>query len=112
FLYRVRSFNAQGASSPSNTVSAEINVPAAPINLQLLNVFDQHIEIAWDPHSSDQSGFRVERSSDGVRFAPIGTVGPFTTSFLDARFEAPVYYRVDAPNAQGVPGTPSYRLKA
>src|SRR5262249_48534104 len=98
FFYRVRTFNAQGFSRPSNTATAEINVPAAPVNLQLLNLFAQHAEIAWDANSSDQSGFQVERSTDGVHFTPIATVDAFTTSFIDARFTAPVFYRVEALN--------------
>src|SRR5207248_5550134 len=84
--YRVRSFNAQGLSRPSNTVTAEINVPAAPVNLQILNVFAQHVQIGWDPNSSDQSGFRVERSTDGVHFTAVATVDAYTTSYTDVRF--------------------------
>jgi hypothetical protein len=111
FFYRVRSFNAQGFSRASNTATAEINVPAAPVNLQILNLFTQHTQIGWDPNSSDQSGFQVERSSDGVHFTPIATVDPFTTSYIDVRFTAPVYYRVEALNDQGVAGLPSNVLK-
>src|SRR5262245_45286535 len=111
FFYRVRSFNAQGSSRPSNTATAEINVVAAPVNLQILNLFAQHIQIGWDPNSSDQAGFQIERSSDGVNFTPIATVDAFTTSYIDARFTAPVYYRVEALNADGVPSLPSNVLK-
>jgi hypothetical protein len=111
FYYRVQSFNAQGGSRPSNTVTAEINVPAAPVNLQILNLFSQHTQIGWDPNSSDQSGFQVERSTDGVHFTPIATVDAYTTSFTDVRFAAPTYYRVEALNARGVPGLPSNVLK-
>jgi hypothetical protein len=111
FYYRVRSFNAQGPSRPSNTATVEIHVPAAPVNLQILNLFAQHTQIGWDANSSDQSGFQVERSTDGVTFTAIATVGPFTTSFIDVRFSAPVYYRVEALNGSGLPGLPSNVLK-
>jgi hypothetical protein len=111
FYYRVLSFNAQGQSRPSNTATAEVNVPAAPVNLQVLNLFTQHVEIGWDANSSDQSGFQVERSSDGVHFTPIATVGPFTTSYIDVRFTAAVYYRVEALDDKGVAGLPSNVLK-
>src|SRR5262249_58073920 len=90
FFYRVRTFNAQGFSRPSNTATAEINVPAAPVNLQIVQLFAQHTEIGWDPSSSNQSGFQVERSSDGIHFTPIPTVDAFPTSFLDVRLAAPV----------------------
>src|SRR5262249_5873213 len=68
-------------------------------------------QIGWDPNSSDQSGFQVERSSDGVHFTAIATVDAFTTSFIDVRFAAPVYYRVEALNNRGVAGLPSNVLK-
>src|SRR5262249_43658906 len=82
FYYRVRSFNAQGFSRSSSLATAEINVPAAPVNLQIVNLFAQHTQIGWDPHSSAGSGYQVERSSDGVHFTPIATVDAFTTNFM------------------------------
>jgi hypothetical protein len=111
YFYRVESVNAVGSSRPSNVVTAEIHVPAAPVNLQMLNLFSQHVQIGWDANSSLQSGFQVERSSDGVNFTPIATVDAFTTSYIDARFTAPVYYRVESVNGDGVPGLPSNVLK-
>jgi hypothetical protein len=111
FLYRVRSFNAQGFSRASNIATAEINVPAAPVNLQLLKLFAQHAEIGWDANSSAQTGFQIERSTDGINFTPVATVDPYTTSFTDVRFTAPVYYRVEALNGNGTPGLPSNVLK-
>jgi Bacterial lectin/Legume lectin domain/Fibronectin type III domain len=111
FYYRVRSLNAQGFSRSSNVVTAEINVPAAPVNLHVESLFAQHVVIAWDPNSSDQTGFQIERSADGVNFTTVGTVDAYTTSFTDVRFAAPVYYRVEALNGNGVPGLPSNVLK-
>jgi hypothetical protein len=111
YFYRVRSFNAVGPSRPSNATTAEIHVPAAPVNLQTLTTFTQHVEIGWDPNSSDQSGFQVERSSDGVHFTTIATVNAYTTSYIDARFAAPVYYRVEALNGDNIAGLPSNVLQ-
>jgi hypothetical protein len=111
YYYRVRSFNTQGFSRSSNLATAEINVPAAPVNLQIVQLFSQHVEIGWDPNSSNQSGFQIERSTDGVHFTPIATVDPYTTSYIDARATAPVYYRVEAINGDGTVGLPSNVLK-
>jgi hypothetical protein len=111
WFYRVESFNGNGFSRPSNTVTAEIHVAAAPVNLQTLNLFAQHVQIGWDANSSDQSGFQIERSMDGVNFTAIATVGPYTTSYIDARFAVPVYYRVEALNGDDIPGLPSNILK-
>jgi hypothetical protein len=111
FYYRVRSFNTQGFSRSSNVVTAEVNVPAAPVNLQVVNLFSQHAEIGWDPNSSSQGGYQIERSSDGVHFTAIATVDQYTTSYIDVRFTAPVYYRVEALNSDGTAGLPSNVLK-
>jgi hypothetical protein len=111
YFYRVRSFNAQGLSRSSNVVTAEINVPAAPVNLHVAQLFSSHVQIAWDPNSSDQSAFQIERSSDGVHFTPIATVDQFTTSYIDARSPSPVYYRVESVNGDGIVGLPSNVLK-
>jgi hypothetical protein len=110
YYYHVQSFNAIGLSRPATT-TAVVHVPAAPVNLQVVTLFAQHVEIGWDPNSADQSGFQVERSTDGVNFTAIATVGPFTTSYIDVRFTAPVYYRVEALNGDGTPGLPSNVLK-
>jgi hypothetical protein len=111
YFYRVESSNARGTSRPSNTATAEIHVPAAPVNLQTLNLFAQHVQIGWDANSSDQSGFQIERSTDGVNFTAIATVGPYTTSYVDARFAVPVYYRVESLNGDNIAGLPSNVLK-
>jgi hypothetical protein len=110
-FYRVRSFNAQGFSRSSNVATAEINVPAAPVNLQILNLFAQHAEIGWDPNSSDQTGFQVQRSSDGVNFTTIATVDAYTTSYTDVRFTTTVYYRVEAIGSNGAVSLPSNVLQ-
>jgi hypothetical protein len=116
YYYRVFSFNAVGSSKPSNVVTAEVHVPPAPVNLQVLNLFAQHVEISWDPNSSDQNGFKVERSTDGVHFTQIAMVSRYTTSYVDARLTVPVYYRVKAFTGNGdddgtVNGLPSAVLK-
>jgi hypothetical protein len=110
FYYRVRSFNASGFSRSSDVVTAEINVPAAPVNLQVLNLFSQHAEIGWDPNSSNQTGFQVQRSTDGVNFTTVATVDAFTTSYTDVRFTSTVYYRVVALGSNGAVSLPSNAL--
>src|SRR5262249_52887537 len=111
FFYRVRSFNAQGFSRSSNIATAEVNVPAAPVNLHVENLFASPVVIAWDPNSSNQTGFQIERSSDGTHFSVVGTVDAYTTSFTDVRFSTPVFYRVESIGSNGAVGAPSNVLK-
>src|SRR5262249_15299017 len=106
-----RSFNAQGFSRSSNIATAEINVPAAPVNLHVENLFASHVVIAWDPNSSNQTGFQIDRSADGVNFSTVGTVDAYTTSFTDVRFSAPVFYRVESIGSNGAVSLPSNVLK-
>ena len=43
----------------------------------------EHIEITWTDNSSDEIGYRIERSSEGLPYVQIGEVAANTTSFTD-----------------------------
>jgi len=102
----------QGFSRSSNVVTAEINVPAAPINLQIINLFAQHAQIGWDPNSSDQSGFQSQRSTDGHQLHDDRHASDaFTTATSTCALRRPLYYRVEALNGNGVASLPSNVLQ-
>lgn len=42
------------------------------------------IRLTWSDPNLAETGFRVERTSDGVTWSPVGTAGPNDTAFLDA----------------------------
>jgi len=72
-------------------LSAFFAIPAAQA-LQLT--------VAWDNTSTGASGFKVERSTDGISFAEIATVDVAATTYVDANLNAGSYaYRVRAFNA-------------
>ncbi len=61
------------------------------------------IEVTWTDPNLGETGFRVERSSDGSSFAPVATLGANANSHLDTAL-APntlYYYRVFAMTAGG-----------
>jgi len=61
------------------------------------------IDLSWTNNASNQTGFKVERSPDGVTFTQIGTTGATTTTYSDSPL-APMtlyYYRVRATNGAG-----------
>src|SRR5262249_31010359 len=61
------------------------------------------VTLSWRPGSDNETGFTIERSTDGVNFTAIGTAPAGATTFTDTT----------GPNNQGVaPGTYSYRVKA
>ncbi|MBL4575364.1 MAG: fibronectin type III domain-containing protein [Opitutaceae bacterium] len=61
------------------------------------------LTLSWTDNSDNESGFRIERSTEGVSFTEIGTVGANTTLFVDTfvtSFTA-YSYRVRAYNSSG-----------
>src|SRR6185437_3358392 len=56
--------------------------PAAPVGLLAMPVSGSEIDLAWSDVTGE-TGYRIERSSDGVNFAPIGTVAADVTTYAD-----------------------------
>jgi hypothetical protein len=56
------------------------------------------IELAWMDNTSNEAGFRVERSTDGVNFSEAGTTGGGVEAFTDTGLSGSIlyYYRVVA----------------
>jgi len=78
-------------------------VPVAPTNLFIQDVKSSDISETFTDNSTDELGFKVERSSDGVTWSSFLTLAANTTSFVD---ESPVcgsqfFYRVYAYNQNG-----------
>lgn len=98
--------------SGQNTTSAPITVtvanstialPAAPTGLTATAVSRTQINLSWTDYANNEAGFKIERSSDGVKFAQIATVGADTTTYANTglRRNTTYYYRVRAYNAAG-----------
>lgn len=65
-------------------------------------IFAQSITLAWNDNSSDETGFKIERSIDGGTFQQIGIVGSNVTTFSDDIQIGKKYtYRVCAYNSAG-----------
>jgi hypothetical protein len=121
YYYEVKSYNAAGASAASNpdwTYTADTTIttgpaPAAPSNVRVgqSSVSPRsQINVYWQENSTNEAGFQIYRSSDGVHFAQIGTVGADATTYLnvtqynDSGLPAGTvyYYYVTAYNPAGV----------
>ncbi|MBN1676537.1 MAG: lamin tail domain-containing protein [Kiritimatiellae bacterium] len=107
YSYRVRAYNAAGNSGYSNTAGAttmdDAQPPAAPSNLQAAALSSTEIRLTWHDNSSDETGFRIQRSSDGVTFAPIAEPAANTTAYTDSGL-APgttYTYKIKATGAAG-----------
>jgi hypothetical protein len=77
--------------------------PAAPASASAAAASDQRINVSWADKSSDESGFRVERSPNGSDWTEIAQVGSNVTSYADTGLNASTwyYYRVRAWNSVG-----------
>jgi PQQ enzyme repeat len=76
--------------------------PAPPSNLSATPGTCLKIDLSWTDNSMDESGFKIERSQDNVRFNQIDTVAADTTSYTAQQGSSGRrYFRVRAYNAAG-----------
>jgi hypothetical protein len=90
------------------TVPPPSALPAAPSNLKIVNVQPDadgqtsDVRLAWTINAANQTGTSIERSTDGITFTQIATVGANDMAFTDAHVGAGTFfYRVRAFNANG-----------
>jgi fibronectin type 3 domain-containing protein len=77
--------------------------PAAPTNLLAAAISSSQIALSWTDNSTNETGFQIQRSSDGITFALVATVGTNVTTYTDnGRTPGTMYYyRVRAYNSGG-----------
>ena len=109
YHYRVAAVNQGGASAYADPVNVTIpgsQPPAAPDEL-VANLEDGPLaDLAWKDNSGDETGFVIERSTDGMTFSILANVGADTAGYADtAVLGGFTYtYRVAAVNANGTSG--------
>ena len=74
YYYQVAAVNAAGTSDSSNLASDWVAAPAAPTNLTAATVSPGVINLTWSINSENETGFKIERSTDGVTFTQIAVV--------------------------------------
>jgi len=110
YYYRVRAYNGAGNSGYSNVAGATTSgcpsVPNAPSGLGSTAASSSQINLTWQDNSNNEQEFKIERSTDGVNFSQIATVGADVTSYPDTGLiQCTTYsYRVRAYNAVGNSG--------
>ncbi|MEN4042840.1 MAG: multicopper oxidase domain-containing protein [Anaerolineaceae bacterium] len=103
----------EGASFPTKAiVSAFSNTvmlgtvpppPAAPTNLTATVQAGPQVRLAWQDNANNETGFVIERSTDGINFSTLATLGTNITSYTDTAVTpgSSYVYRVKAVNAGG-----------
>lgn len=79
------------------------DVPDAPDNLAVSNTTSSSVTLRWVDHSSDETGFRIERRIGTAAWTTAGLVNPGVTTFTDTGLnsETQYEYRVRAVNNVG-----------
>ena len=77
--------------------------PAAPTSLAASAAGSDRVSLLWADNAMDETGFRIQRSDDGVSFSDVGTNLADDTTFTDVGLAASTtyWYRVYAFNAAG-----------
>ncbi len=99
YYFRLRSYDGPNLSAYSNVASATTNsAPSAPSNLVAVATSSSRIDLTWTDNATNEGGFKVERSTDGVSFSQIATLAPNTTSYASTNLGASTtyYFRVRA----------------
>lgn len=105
YFYRVRAGNAGGFSGYTVTQSATTlpNPPSAPTGLIAALAGKTRIDLSWTDASNNESGFKVERSTDGVNYVQVAQTGAGVAVYSDLGLapDTTYRYRVRATNAGG-----------
>lgn len=76
---------------------------APPTNLVASSTLAKRIDLSWTDNSSGESGFKIERSTNGTSFSKLATVGANVTAYSNTglRSGRKYYYRVRAYDSKG-----------
>ncbi|MFN0098938.1 MAG: fibronectin type III domain-containing protein [Gemmatimonadaceae bacterium] len=105
YTFRIRAFNAAGASAATNLATTNIVTPAAPSNPAAVTNSPTSATITWLDNANNETSYRVERCTgvDCTNFLQIASVAVNTVSYADGGITLNnVYnYRIRAVNAVG-----------
>jgi hypothetical protein len=83
YVYRIRAYKAAANSGYSNEATATTPLPMAPSNLTANATGASTVSVAWVDNSSDEDGFKIERTLNGGSFSEITRVGANINSYSD-----------------------------
>lgn len=109
YTYRVRARNNIGTSAPSNDVTLNTILPAAPASLAATAASASQVNLGWVDNANNESGFRIERCTGAgcSNFTLRASVDPNGVAYSDQGLTlGEVYtYRIYAFNVAGPSAT-------
>ncbi|MFA5104313.1 MAG: putative Ig domain-containing protein [Candidatus Margulisiibacteriota bacterium] len=80
-----------------------VGVPIAPGNLTAAGISSSEIDLSWTDNATNESGYRIARSSNGMTFTAIASPAANSTSYSNTGLSAHTryYYKVCATNEAG-----------
>ena len=108
YTYRVRASNSTGNSAYSSTAAATTaaaaaTAPAAATGLAASAASSSQVILTWADNATNESGFYVERSTNGLNFTQVAALAADVKTYSDMGLAASTTYtyRVRAYNAAG-----------
>lgn len=96
YYYVVTAVNSGGESGSSNQASAFKPLPA-PSALSARRATKTRVDLTWTDNSGNESGFKIERSTNNVSWSQIATVGANVKTYSNTGLSSRLYfYRVRA----------------
>ncbi|QKZ13136.1 fibronectin type III domain-containing protein [Spirosoma sp. KUDC1026] len=105
YYYRIRAV-ISGTAGPYSNVTNALTPdapPAAPARLTATAASFSQITLSWADLSANETGFQLERSTDGTTFSKVADLAANITTYSDQNLspQTRYYYRIRAVNAAG-----------
>jgi hypothetical protein len=85
---------------------ASVVVPAAPADLTAKAISNDQVTLTWQNNSSNETGFTIERSTNGVDFTPVATIGPYVDTYTDVGLSSTTQYQYEVVATDSAGGSP------
>lgn len=98
-VLQARARDAAGNRATSTAIEVTVrNTPLPPTNLTAAGIAPTEIRLGWKDNASDETGFTIERSIDGIQFRIVGGVPDDIAQFTNGELipQTKYYYRVRA----------------
>ena len=91
YFYRVAARDGAATASAPSVPASALPRPPAPTGLSMISPSTSQLVVNWKDVSYE-TGYRIERSTDGVNFSTVTTVGPNTPFYVNSGLSAGVAY--------------------